>query len=186
MKRHKRRQAGKSTEINTDKPSMKTAKQRSAQSLAAQAFDRIKAIIITATAVLTLILLLAFYYITWSVLSIRSHAFVTTWAIVATTLIFVSLTVGVVAGLYIGLRQSDAVLEGVNLAVSKVILAAERVSEVRVTTMGRYGRLGERKGTQEWVIDNDLFGVARPRLDDGQDGITVIDVPADEKGRKGE
>lgn len=155
-------------------------------SLTETAYDWIKMIAIVSAAVLTLAIVIAFYYVTWSALSTRSRTFITVWAIVATTLVFVSLAVGVAAGLYAGLRQSDAVLEGVNLAVSKVILAAERVSEVRVTTMGRYGRLGERKGTQEWVIDNDLFGVARPRLDNGQDGITVIDVPADEKGRKGE
>lgn len=149
---------------------------------AAKAVDIIIMIFVIAVVIVLVSLVCAFYYICWQTLSTKSHAFVTVWAIVATTLIIIGSLVGCGAGLYLGMKQSDFVLDGVKLAVGQVIQAAEQVSEVRVTTMGRYSRLGERKGTQEWVIDNDIFGIKeRPGLSRGNGEIIdmPVDIPAD-------
>lgn len=163
---------------------MKTAKLPSLDRTA-NTIDTIQQIVIIAGVIIIVSLLSAFYYICWQTLSTKSHTFVTVWAIIATTLIIIGSLTGVGLGLYLGMKQSDFVLDGVKLAVSQVIHAAEQVSEVRVTTMGRYSRLGERKGTQEWIIDNDIFGVTnRPGLESGNKPI--IDMPSDEIGKAGE
>ena len=175
-----------------DQP-MKTARQDSPgrgapRSYAAMALDKIKAIVIVASASLALILVLAFYYISWQALSTRSHTFVIAWALIATTLIIVCAPLCLAIGAYFGLKQSDFVLSGIKLAVTQVIQAAEQVSEVRVMTLGKYSRMPERRGTQEWMVDNDIFGLHRPErpgLPGGED-IRTIDMPTDQNGKPGE
>ncbi len=146
----------------------------------ANAVDTIKTIIIIGAAITTVILLTAFYYLCWQVLSTKSQNFVITWALISTTLIIVGTLTGLGIGAWFGIKQTDLVMNGIKLAIGQVIHAAEQVSEVRVTTMGRYGRLQERKGTQEWLIDGDLFGV-QPRP-----ASPPIEMPVDQIGRKGE
>lgn len=146
----------------------------------ANAVDTIKTIVIISATVTIIILLIAFYYLCWQVLSTKSQNFVIAWALISTTLIIVGTLTGLGIGAWLGIKQTDFVMNGIQMAIGQVISAAEQVSEVRVTTMGRYSRLGERKGTQEWIIDNDLFGT-QPRPQ-----ITNANIPADETGKLGE
>lgn len=146
----------------------------------ANAVDTIKTIIIISSTIVISLLLIAFYYLCWQVLSTKSHNFAIAWSLVSTTFIIVGTLTGLGIGAWFGIKQTDLVMNGIKMAIGQVIHAAEQVSEVRVTTMGRYGRLQERKGTQEWLIDGDLFGV-QPRPIS-----PPIEMPADQTGRKGE
>ncbi len=146
----------------------------------ANAVDTIKTIVIISSVIVISLLLIAFYYLCWQVLSTKSQNFVIAWALISTTLVIIGTLAGLGIGAWLGIKQTDFVMSGIQMAIGQVINAAEQVSEVRVTTMGRYSRLGERKGTQEWIIDNDLFGTqSRPQ-------IANANIPTDETGKLGE
>ncbi len=163
------------------------------QSLTSIIADKITAITLIALFLFALFLLAAFYFITWQALSAQSRAFIQAWALIATTLIILCGAGCLYIGFRYGLGQANMIMSGIDLTVPRIIHAAEQVAEVRVSTLGRYrGAMRERKGTQEWAMSGDIFGLmppseaSRPASPNDIIDPNTIDMPASQTGRRGE
>lgn len=123
----------------------------------AKTIDTIKTVALITIVLIVLALVLTFIIACYQLLATKPRGFVQGFAMVAVVLVPITGAVCGGVGLWLGLKQTDFIMRGVDLAVGGVIRASAEVANVRVGTYGRYRRIA-RGEDQGQLLPPDVFG----------------------------